>query len=515
MAYRIEREQNGKDAIVIDGFENGIGPSPTQGFGPLLSVNLETPGEVAVGYPITNSTVTGATLGVPIADSTRFFTYSSPNTTSGSAQSYAILDDGGHVFESTSITGTWAYLSNGAILTSATRFDGLAYWLGYLWKTRSTKLDYWNGTVWVNGWDPSTGSTGGSPLFGGVKHFMYVATNNQLYITNGNKLARIFAPDPASFDPTAPATYDFNDEILDIPSTDTALSLAEVGGGSTSQSTLLIGGSFNAIYPWDKISPSFSLPIYVGDSYIKNMVSVNQNAFIFPGNTGGRGRIYITNGSQADLYFKIPDFVFGEQDPYFEWGDAIFHRNELIFGFVPTQNSGSGVIQGFAYVWALNLDTKKFRAISPLPSGSNFWANATCLIAAANPSGPGFSYIAGWSDNSSNTAIGYSGTTAGVGIGNVATDLIPIGSFILKNTFTQVEFKLRSPLQSGENITILAQTDQATTNANLTFSPTPAAGSISGVAPVNFEKNQWVRFVVSLTGNSASSGVRLKEIRIR
>ncbi len=516
MAYKLEREPNGKDALVISGWENGTAPDPYSGLGRMYAVDLETPGEVSVGYPITTSTVSGATLGKPVADSTRFFpSYgTSVGIPDGAAQSYAILDADGHVFESTSIAGTWTYLANNANTTGASSKDGIAYWLGRLWKFRNNSIDYWNGTVWVNSWDPSTGAPTATPMDAGAQHFAYVATNNQLYITNGNSLARIFAPDPAAFDPTTPATYSFSADILSLPVTDVALSLCEVGGGGTPQSTLLIGGAQNAIYPWDKLSTSFSLPIYVGESYIRKMVSVNQNAFIFPGNAGGRGRIYITNGSQADLYFKMPDYVFGEQDPYYEWGDAIFHRNNLVFGCFVGKNDGTGVLL-VSQVFALNLDTKAFRSISEILS-STAKGNATVLIGANNPNTKGFSYIVGWDDNGSTPGIGYSGTTAGINStgGSILTDLIPVGSFLQKTTFTQIEYKLRSPLASGESIAIYPIVD-GVAGTQLVFNPNPATGVISGYAPVTFEKAQWLQFQILIIGNSATSGVRLAELRLR
>lgn len=517
MAYRLEKEPNGKEAIVIDGWENGISPDPYSGCNSMLGVNLETPKEISVGYGITQNATSGATLATPIARSTRLFTYNTPGIPAGSPQSFAILDASGQVFESTSIAGTYAYLSSNATTSGSSNLDGMAHWLGFLFKTRGANIDYWNGSTWANGWQTT--------LNGGFKHYMYVGSDNVLYITNGNYLASITAPTPTSFDPTSSGTYALSVTKLQLPVTDFALSIAEVGGGNTPQSTLLVGGSQNAIYPWDKVSSSFALPIYVADGYIGKMVSVNQNAFIFPGNVTGRGRIYITNGSQADLYFKIPDYTFGVQDPYYEWGDAIWHRNNLLFSFFVDDNGTSTVLQGYSYVWALNLGShtaatgvvipeKTFRAISALPLTSTFVANATCLLSAQNLATPGFGYIAAWSDTGSSPAIGYSGTTAGVGNGTLLTELIPVGTLLQKRTFTQIEFKLRTALASGETISIAAYSD-GFANSVMTFSPTVTTGSISGVAPVNFQNNQWLQLFVSFTGNSSSSGVRLKELRIR
>lgn len=522
MAYKLEKEPNGDTALVIT-FDGGIAPDPYSGVNLLQQIDLETPGEVAVGYPLTSIATSGATLSRPIARSTRYFpTYAMPSVSAnGNEQSYAILDVNGRVWESpnSDFTGTWTFLSTANSTSNSGSLDGLAYWLGYLWKFRYNAIDYWNGSTWVVGWDPTTGSTGGTPLTADVKHFAYVATNNQLYFTNGSSVGRIFAPDPDAFDPTDTDTYSFSASILKIPKTDIALSLCEVGGGSSSQSTLLVGGAQNAIYPWDKLSTSFSLPIYVADSYIGRMVSANQNAFIFPGKFAGRGRIYITNGSQADLYYKVPDYIFSQEDPYFLWGDAIFHRNNLIFGVLLNSNS-SGTYPTSYNIWGLSLEDKRFRSLT-YQTTDNGRLSVGALIPIISPEGTpnkanGFGFIAGYSNDSSTAAIGYSGASAGVASSGskILSDLIPVGTFLEKRTFTQCEYKLRTPLQSGESISVTPIKDGVAGTA-YSFQPTVASGELSGVANQTIQGSQWLQLQVDLVGNSVSSGVRLKEIRLR
>ncbi len=491
----------------------GIAPDPYTGLNKLTQVNLEVPNEISVGYPITTSTTSGGTLGKPIARSTAWFAAYGSAVANGSPSRFAMLDATGQVYESTSITGTWTLLATSNSTTGSTSSDGIAYYLGYLFKTRGANIDYWNGTTWA------TNQPWQTTLTAGVKHFMYVGSDNILYITNGNFVASLSLTnpsDPTTFDPNSSGTYTFTINKLQLPQSDWAISLAEVGGGNTPNSTLLIGGIQNAIYPWDKTSSSFNFPIYVADSYITNIVSANQNAFIFAGKgtgTGGRGRIYITNGAQADLYFKIPDYIFGQQDPYYAWGDAIFHRNNLIFGFFVIPNSTSSPLQS-SEVWAIDFTTKAFRSISSIPANATAQGNATCLISPGSLAVPGFGYIVGWDDNGSAPGIGYSGTTAGTGSAIINTDLIPVGTFLNKKTFKQVEVKLRTALASGESVSIVPFAD-GTNATSLTFSPALSAGVFSGVAPVTFQANQWLYLQVSLTGNSASSGCRLFEIRLR
>ena len=503
----MEKEDNGEYALVIDGFDQGIASDPEKGLNRAYQVSLSVPGEVNVGYPITASTVSGATLTAPIARSTRWFGYGSPGAPSGSPQSFAMLDESGHVFESSSITGTWTYLSNGVSLTGASASDGLIHWEGYLFKTRGANIDYWNGTVWANAW--------ATTLTGSCKHYMYVGTDNVLYITNNNYIAIITLTDPStptSFAPANAATYSLIVAKLQLPATDVAQSLAEVGGGNTATSTLLIGGIQNAIYPWDKTSSNFALPIYVGDSYIKNIVSVNQQAFIFPGNMQGRGRIYITNGSQAEEWFKMPDYIFGVQDPYYIWGDAIHHRNKLIFGSFVSNNSGT--VQLVSEVWAIDLDTKAFYSVSEI-SASTAKSNATALISTGNLTTPGLGFIVGWDDDSTGSGIGYSGTAAGTaGSGSIITENINVGSLFQKKTFTQVEYKLRTAMASGDSISIYPYVDNVSTTA-LSFLPTPGSGVLSGVSNVTFQGAQWLQFQISLQCGNSGKGGQLREIRLR
>lgn len=508
MAYHIDPE-NGD--IVLDGFDKGVADDPYSGLGDISQCSIAVPNEISVGYTITANATSGATLGIPIARSTRFFNYGTPGIPAGtSAQSFAIVDKTGQVFEATSYAGTWTFLANGNTTISATTNIGLAYWLGYLWKFQGVEVYYWNNTVWAKLSTTSAGYT----ITTDVPHFAYVASDNVLYFTNNGYVGSITAPTPTAFDPTNTATYSFSNTKLQLPVTDVALSLAEVGGGNAPQSTLLIGGSQNAIYPWDKVSSSFNLPIYIAETYIGRMVSVNQNAFIFPGNQNGRGRIYITNGSQANLYFKIPDFITTEQEPYFVWGDAIYHRNNLLFGFVPFQNSGSsdtGVAND--NVWAIDLDTKVFRPVSILPSAS-LKGNANCLISLGSVSSPGFGYIVGWDDRGSVPSIGYSGTVAGIGGATFNTDLIPIGTLLNPKTTAQIEFKVRTPLRSGESIAITAFNNSGNSTVLSTIVG-GAVGDISGYYTSTVEKSQWLGLRVSIVGNSATGGGRLYEIRIR
>ncbi len=520
MAYRLEKEPNGDTAIVIDGWDKGMAPDPYSGLGTMLSANLSTPGEISVGYPLSFNVLGTGTLNWPI--------HKAIKETAGTATGYFILDSASQVWSSTTYNGTFSFLSTSNTTTGATLTNqGLAYWKGYLIKFRNSHIDYLAGGAgtWVSTWNPADGSTtAGAVIVADVPHFAYVSVDNTLYFCNGSGIGSIIENPNETFDPTNTNTYTFSASngttginALSIPFYEVAQSIAEAGNN------LLVGGSFNAIYPWDKLSPFFSYPIFIGDTFIDRMVTVNTNAYIFAGGTTSRGRIFITNGSQANLFYKIPDYITsefdtnaGEQDPYFTWGDAIYHRNNLIFSFFMIKNGGGYItadvnFQVTSQLWGIDLETNAFRGLSIL-NAATVIGRAGVLMPALQTS-PGFGYIAGVQDSTGVTTanIQYSGTAVGTGRFNVYTDKIPVGTFIDKKTFSEVEFKLRTGLASGETLAIVPISD----NVSQTQFLANTLGQISDVYPVTFEKGQWLQFLIQGNGTSPNSGVRLREIRIR
>ncbi len=528
MSYRLEKEPNGVQAIVIDGWEKGIASDPYSGLGKVLTADLSTSGEIACGYSLTSNVLGTGTVNTPI--------HRAMKETTGVAQIYFILDSASQVWSSTTYNGTFSFLSSSNSTTGATATNqGLIYWIppsggnGWLFKFRNDSIDYMAGGSgsWTTGWKPSDGSSGATGVIrANTNHYAIVSQSGTVFFCNGAGVGQFLEAPNQTFDPTNPATYIFNAapnttyDATALPTYDTAQSLAMQGG------SLLIGGSLNVIYSWDTLTPNFyDNYIFIGDTFIDRMVTVNTNVYIFAGGTMSRGRIYVCNGSNANLFYKIPDYITGEQDPYFIWGDAMFHRNNLVFGFFMKKNGGGFItadntFRSTGMVWAVDLSVNiygtptesNFRSLSAMAAGTT-QLRASVLLPALQTS-PGFSYIVGVDDaqGSTSAAIQYSGTTVGIGSYTVYTDLIPVGTLFERRTFTQVEFKLRTGLASGESLDILPIVD-GIVGASMGVANT--VGQISAVNTVNFEKAQWLQFLVHGIGNNALSGVRLKEIRIR
>ncbi len=97
------------------------------------------------------------------------------------------------------------------------------------------------------------------------------------------------------------------------------------------------------------------------------------------------------------------------------------------------------------------------------------------------------------------------------------TDLLPTGTLLSQDTFGQLEYKLTTPLKSGDSVQLYWRKNatDAWTSAGTTVLET--ADPISGYYEVNFQKTQWVQFrgVVTTNGTTASSFVRLKNLMLR
>lgn len=485
MAWRIE----GQD-VVIDGWENGIGKDPFSGFVNMTEVNLAVPGQASVGFPLTASTISGATLGKPISKCIQF--------SGGAASQYYILDHTGQVFNSSSLSGTWTYLSTSATTAGSGTTDAIFFWKGFLFKTRGGNLDYYSGGAWTNGWQSITGAT---------QHAGLVGRDDVLYFCNSNTVASLIENAGSTFAPGTASTYTFNTAALTLPSFDTAYSLEEQGFN------LLIGGVQDTVYVWDRQAPTFNNRIFLADRFVGKMIKSNTNVYIFTGglavngNPNGRGRIYVTNGSQADLFFKIPDHLSGYEIPHFRWGDVAYYRNQLMFGFETDSNASAALTTQYG-VFSIDLATKAFANISDAAG-----YGMIILPDQSNNAASGASYmVATMASDGTTTGIYRSSATSGTGSTTIiVTDLMPVGTYFKKRTFKQIEVKMATALASGESVLIVPKGD-LTNTSSVTFN---TVGQFSFQSTVNFQAAQWLNFQVNLVGNSPTSGCRIKEIRLR
>lgn len=493
MAYRIE----GKD-LVIDGWEKGIADSPFDGFADLSYGSImNTPGEFAAQYPLTASTmVTTGGSAVSIAEQI------ATEYSLGAVVRYYMVDSKGQVFNSTTSgnTVTWTYQAQVGAGISITGVTGIVVFKGYVLVFRGTAAYYSavGATLSFTNW------TGVIGAISNGKNYAIVGIDDAVYFCNGRSVGSILENAGSTFDPATASTFTFNGSALRIASPDLTTCLAEL------QTRLLVGGERNRIYSWDRVSTTYNNIVYLAERYVRRIVSVNTNAYAFVGHPvipTGRGNIYVTNGTQVDPYKKVPDSLTNTlasdttglyQEPYWVFGDAMYHRNMLVFGAYAVNNITGSVIENTGGVWAIDLVKGAFFRLSKLTTSASSLATAL----SSNYQGTttnGLGYIAGNESTMNNT-------TAVIGqAASFTSDKIPIGTFLKKGTLNNIEVKLAGSIGSQTvSLSWISDTDSGSIG---TF--TSADGGVGKPFPVPFQASQWLQ----ISGTTTFTGIR--EIRLR
>lgn len=401
---------------------------------------------------------------------------------------------------------------SGLRITANSSGNGLAVWAGggsdpWLFAFRDAKVDVMGITNMISSTNTAIVNwnldfAAGVISYPGGSHYALSGRDNALYFCNKTYVGRVISN--GVFDAANSATYFATGTALTLPSTDRATVLSEL------DINLLIGGVINAVYIWNRTDTNFNNRLILAENNTTQMVNANSNVYIFAGN---RGRIYITNGSNVQLFRKFPDQISTRTDPYWTWGGAIYWKNQLYFGITATTNAG-GALSVAGGVWAIDLDSNALRQ-------SNSLAGATVPVIAPNirtttPGGAGF-YAA--TTISTTYALSITSTdpyTDGTSL--IDSDLIPVGTYFKNKTFKQIEFKLSKPLVSGESIEIQQRPNMGVGFSAITGGTFSTAGDYSGSVNVDFEKYQWLQLralSTSIAVASSPSLVRLTELRIR
>lgn len=483
-----------------------------------------------------NNTATFATLTMNYP---KYYAYDKIN------DKYWLVDANGQVWSNAKTTtgsSYWTYTGNDGISDSNFRIgkngNGLGYYqgsdgIGWMFVFRNGAIDYTpstpNGTGWVYGWKPSDASTGNAnsalKTAGGTtnSHETLLAPDNAFYFCDANYIGRFFQTSASgtAFAPTTISSYTFDETPL-LPFNDTANCMAFLG------TNIMVGGIKNVIYPWDTTSPTYNYPLMIAESLISKMLTINTNTFILAGN---RGRIYVTNGSQAGLYKKLPDHISGTVEPYFKWGGIASTKNQLYFSASCTNNGGSA-ITAYGGVWAIDMDTKAMRLVNKLSYGT-YAGYSSAMISIISPPGTnnpgGTGLYIGWDSGASTYGLDQTvGTPYVNGETTIDSDYIPIGTVLQPTTNGTVEFKLSVPIVSGESIKVqyrqklsdafadISSTTLFTYATSTTGGGTGWNGYAGVYQGVNFQNSQWVQFRAVLTSTASSpSYIRLTELRVR
>lgn len=323
-------------------------------------------------------------------------------------------------------------------------------------------------------------------------------------------------------------TMVFSPQRLVLPSFETAQCLTEIGN------LIIVGARTNTLYPWNQIdaTPSGIIPLPENDT--KQLLTVNQMAYVF---TGYKGNVYITDGNVASLVIKVPDYCAGVPgtpetyfEPVFSWGGVAYIRGRVYFGildqrvatnttfakagncggvwsFIPTQNLYIGQDTGLA----LRLENQN--------SYATYNGYAILIINMFDQTFKSPQYFSAWQSNLTSGTYGIDRTEVHpVGSVVIESDLLPVGTLLDKYTPKQIEYKLSTPTTSNETVVInwRKNSTDAWATAGTVILPDGQA-SLSGYCNANFQGAQWVQLQLILSPElgANSSYTRLAQVRMR
>lgn len=341
----------------------------------------------------------------------------------------------------------------------------------------------------------------------------------------GNQYFNTFAPTSSSAGSAGLlTTMTLSNQRVNLPAFETAQCMVEVGNA------ILIGCKGNVVYPWNQVDSTPSSLINLPEANVQSMITVNQMAYMF---AGTNGNVYITDGSTASLVLNVPDYcagIPGSPGTYIEsnyyWEDSMYLRGRVYFSLRDQTSTKAGNCGGiWSFVPTQNLyigqDTGIAIRLEAQNSYLTYNGGASILFPAQLQNAPVPLYWAGWySDVTTPTyGIDYSNNgTLATSPTIIETDLIPVGTFLNKNTDSNIEYKLSSPLDVGATVTFNYRGDSTSAwTPGSTFST--ESNGLSGIAKVNFQKLQWLQlqFILTPITSTADSNsfIRFKEVRVR
>lgn len=422
-----------------------------------------------------------------------------------------ILDSNGRVWVIDNQHTTTPILLSGNTLTNGNG-NGIAFWKDYLFVFRNDKIDVFGSLVggsptWTNGWQTLYTGSGVNNI-----HQAKACQDDILYYCDDRYLGSIKETAGSTFAPGTAATYTYTQKALTLPYNEKASYIEEqivylVIGTSTS----------NLLYPWDRTSTSYTVPIPMPEIGCYKMLNINRILYIL---AGQRGNIYYTNGSTVILFKTLPKQPTGTPYPLITWGGIMSLNNNLCFGATDVSRNAAGCYAITLAIGELLNSVAGAIRYKNIPSSGLY--NPLVLIPMAN----GIQYY----------SCQYNGTYGVVDILDystptfysnyepyIETDIIPVGTALQQKTFNTVEFKLDTPLTNGEKIRLNMRSDLNTAYTNIPFNGTtetvatatflPIDGSSDSI-PIQYQK--WIQLKIEMqTTGSSNSFVRLKEIRVR
>lgn len=285
------------------------------------------------------------------------------------------------------------------------------------------------------------------------QHYAIRGQDNIIYFCNWRFIGSIQESSGAIFNPSDSTTYSFNYNALDLPQGEAAEWLEELG-----TNLMIAGGYTNKIYPWDRISDSFNIPLEVPEIGVKRLKNNGGLMYILAGTDGN---IYYTQGSFVRPFQTIPGYVKNNSSTLsptvVTWGGITSRNGALLVGagVLTTANSGAYLIQPDGTITVDNLPS----------TGAT---NPTALLAVDEFYLLGYSGGADFVDTSR-----YSSYQA-----VIHSELYRVSTKTMKGSYSTMEVVTAKPASTG-NIRISWRPDTASATAFTTLATFAADGSTS------------------------------------
>ncbi len=414
-------------------------------------------------------------------------------------------DHNGRIWQASSAGGDF-YLLDGNTLTNANA-QGLAVYRNHLLAFRSAKIDIYGdltaavaSRAWTNDWKTLTQTGGGTN-----HHYALVGQDDILYFADFNLTTGIpYVDTIQTLVAGSPPTATVNLTALDLPAYKNITYLEELG------INLMIGTAGREIYPWDRSSATFDLPILAGEDGIKCLRTLNNTLYFA---AGSRGNIYKTLGSYTTQVVKLPPSITGVPYNTVNIGDMVGHKGKLFFTVECKLASG---------VYSIELETGRLVlehriTTSPIPIDGGVAPNTgtygtnTPLLLSALYSNGAEALLVGWKDVD-NTLYGINNTFYSTYYfyssyaGYLDTNLRPVGTYKNPRTFNNLLIDLVKPMVSGEGVRISYRKNlSASFTVIATFDYATYAGVANIMLPALIADADFVQLRVELTVAASST----------
>lgn len=223
---------------------------------------------------------------------------------------------------------------------------------------------------WSNSWQTmNSGSASGN------RHHAIVAQDNIVYFSDARYIGSILEKPSQVFDPSNGATFTYNNQALDVPQSEVLVHLEELG-----LKLLACSQTSDKIYPWDRTSSSFDLPLKVPEMQVLRMQNLGNIVYVL---AGTYGNIYVTNGTTVSFVRKLPDQMANNSGTLISnpitWGGIAALNGTLLFGAGVQTSGNSGL---WRYYPPTNVYPGGRLILEQIPVGGS--ANVTAVLVVNN-----------------------------------------------------------------------------------------------------------------------------------